>query len=180
MVPVVLLLAALSGRPPAVADLSRVVRSTDSAMSSAVQAAIARSPTIAAMVDRLRRARVIVYVQPIENLPPGVYARTTLISGTSPRYLRIEVLHGCADPQDRQRLALIGHELRHAVEIAEEPSATDGAGVERLYARIGRTTGKWQFESDAAMATQEQVLRELNGVFVSAELVRRSSVYPAR
>ncbi|HEY3886296.1 MAG TPA: hypothetical protein VGL62_13865, partial [Vicinamibacterales bacterium] len=59
-------------------------------------------------------------------------------------------------------IALVAHELRHAIEIADASEATDQSGIERLYRRIGRPSGPHAYETDAAIATQRQVRRELS------------------
>jgi len=64
----------------------------------------------------------------------------------------------------RHLLAALAHELQHAVEIAEAPEARDLESVEALFRRIRRDEPT--FETDAALAVEEQVKQELarNGV----------------
>ena len=51
-------------------------------------------------------------------------------------------------------MATLGHELFHAIEIAEEPSAVSPQTLADLYSRIGRQTGddsgRRTFETAAA------------------------------
>ena len=48
------------------------------------------------------------------------------------------------------RIALLGHELRHATEVAAAPDVRDEAALARLIARIGWAKSRGQFETDAA------------------------------
>jgi len=66
---------------------------------------------------------------------------------------------------DDDQIAALGHELRHAVEIADAPSVVDVASLGELYRRIGfashgvrKGTG---FESRAAIESARRVWAEL-------------------
>jgi hypothetical protein len=65
-----------------------------------------------------------------------------------------------------QQIAMMAHELQHAVEIAETPAIVDGPSLVREYRRIGyenpssRLPGV-SFDTQAATRAGEQVLREL-------------------
>ncbi len=63
-------------------------------------------------------------------------------------------------------LAALAHELQHAVELAEAPEAGDRESVEALFHRIGFRRDELDFETDAALAVEARVRRELaqNGV----------------
>ena len=56
--------------------------------------------------------------------------------------------------------ALLGHELQHAVEIAEREEVRDEEGVRRLYLEIGRQGSGDSFETDAALDVEWQVRLE--------------------
>ena len=62
-------------------------------------------------------------------------------------------------------MALLGHELQHAVELAEAPAVEDAADYEQLYERIGyescSSAARRCFETDAAVQAGRDVLREL-------------------
>ena len=68
------------------------------------------------------------------------------------------------DESIHQRTTL-GHELFHAIEIAEEPSAVNAESVADLYARIGSKTsdsrGMRTFETEAAIAAGLRARRQL-------------------
>ena len=61
----------------------------------------------------------------------------------------------------------MGHELQHAVEIADRPAIVDTASMQGEYERIGyvnhfaSTAGIMSFETDRAMRIGDQIFREL-------------------
>jgi len=61
----------------------------------------------------------------------------------------------------REQLALLAHELRHAVEIGREPGARDVTTVTSLFRRIGHETSDRVFETLAAQETESAVRDEL-------------------
>ena len=142
--------------PPA--DMKRL-RTESVAMRSLIEGAIARSGTMRGLVARLNCTDAIVYVE-ITNLPLVPTARTKLVA-TVPgaRFIRISINAGWGD---RDRVALLAHELQHAVEIAEQHDVRDDEGVRRLYARIGRSSGRDSFETEAAREVEWIVRSELH------------------
>ena len=62
-------------------------------------------------------------------------------------------------------MALLGHELRHAVELAEAPTVEDSDDYERLYDRIGYESCSRAaprcYETEAAVRAGRDVLSEL-------------------
>ena len=93
------------------------------------------SPTLRRLIDRLESSDVVVYLMFDRAMAPNTAGHLSLIT-TVPgrRYLRIAIDRrnaGC------QRLAILGHELQHAVEIADAPSVTDQRAVASLYSAIG-------------------------------------------
>ena len=62
-------------------------------------------------------------------------------------------------------MATLGHELFHAIEIAEEPSVVNAETLAAFYSRIGIKTGDsggWQtFETEAAAAAGLRARRQL-------------------
>src|SRR4030095_6976006 len=70
-------------------------------------------------------------------------------------------------PSADVQIALIGHELQHAVEIADAPEVVDLPSLAREYQRIGflnpRLTPGVSFDSSAAVDAGYRVLREISG-----------------
>jgi hypothetical protein len=85
------------------------------------------------------------------------------------RYLRISIdrrHHDC------QRLAILGHELQHAVEIADSPRTTDQDSAAALYRTIGFRSeiGRRDcFDSQLAIDTGLRVQREILAATRAAE-----------
>jgi hypothetical protein len=102
---------------------------------------------------------VVVHLVYDDHPEPGVVghlAFTTSAGGV--RYLRIAIvphLSGC------DLIAILGHELQHAVEIADAPTVVDQASMAAFYDAIGaRREGRATFDTADAVATGEQIRRE--------------------
>ena len=120
--------------------------------------AAARSGTVRALLDRLAATDVIVYVE-FTGTPDVPTARTTLVTTTpSARFLRIAI--NAAQPPGAW-LPLLGHELQHALEIAEHTDVRDDSGVRRLYAAIGDQYGIDSYETQAAVQIERLVRGDL-------------------
>ena len=57
-------------------------------------------------------------------------------------------------------MAIVGHEMRHALEVLETSASTE-AEVEALYDRIGWPTSAHTVEAQAALDAQTTITREL-------------------
>jgi hypothetical protein len=145
-------------------DHHRHIRTTDQRLLRLLHEGVRGSQTFRRMVDRIRRSDVVVYLEcgAKTRLADG---RLTFISAAGGyRYVHIRVARlASADVQ----IALIGHELRHAVEIADAPTVVDGESLAREYERIGFLNARHlvgaSYDSDAAVEAGYQVLRDLTG-----------------
>jgi hypothetical protein len=156
--------AALSAQqedPPhgaAAAPGSRV-RPLDAAARRVIERAVAVSPTVARMIDELEGTDLIVGVQtcPLPKLVSGD-ARVVAAAG-GVRHVRIRL----AIPRATSDLVVVlGHELRHAIEIAAMPGIRDGESLVRAYRQMGATlVRKSYFETDAALEAGRVVAQEL-------------------
>ena len=119
----------------------------------------ARSDFFRALADAIEDSDVIVYVQTAQTLPRGMDGKLQFAAAVEgARYLRITVRCDLA----RERLvALLGHELMHAVEIARDLSVRDSASLRALYLRIGDSEDGATFDTRAAVAAGVHVLGEL-------------------
>lgn len=93
------------------------------------------SPTLAALVDALERSDVIVHIEEHWLLDRGRDGETRLVAvAAGHRYLRIYL-----DPRipDQAAMALLAHELQHAVEIADATWVVDQKTLAQLYMCIG-------------------------------------------
>ena len=163
LVPVVLttLLAGPSDVNPLLSSPERRVRSTDKRIVQLLEIGIARSTTFAQLVQSLNATDVIVYIERSRELPRSLAGRLLMLPMVNgQRYLRIQVR---GDLPPSELVALIGHELRHALEIANEPSVKDEPTMLTLYQRIGHaaTGASHTFDTAAAQDAGRRVRLEL-------------------
>jgi len=158
------LLTVLAAPPDASALLSspdRRVRSMDRRINQLLEIGVDRSPTFAQLVRTLSASDVIVYVERSRDLPKTLAGRLVLlpIAGAH-RYLRIQIR---GDLTAAESIALIGHELQHALEIAGAPAVRDATTMLSLYQKIGHPSAGTlhTFDTDAAQAAGRQVRVEL-------------------
>ena len=145
-------------------DFHKHIRTTDRRLQRLLHEGVRGSETFRRLVDRIRRSDVIVYLE-CGGGTRSADGRLTFISAAGGRrYVHIRVARlPAADVQ----IALIGHELRHAVEIADAPAVVDGETLAREYERIGFLNARQRvgasYDSDAAVQAGYQVLRDLTG-----------------
>lgn len=138
------------------------VRSVDAVITRTLRHGSVASATFRELLGALERSDIVVH---IERGQPGTGTTgstrfVTTAGGT--RYVRITL--DVADASGAS-VALLGHELRHAVEIAEAPWVVDQATCRELYVEIGHRSCRrpgWCFETAAAVAAGRQVLSELS------------------
>jgi hypothetical protein len=128
-----------------------------------VDEAARRSPAIREWIDRLEELNVTVYIRAQAFVQVDLEGRIALLSSAgSRRYLVIELACGRSE---LTQMATLGHELFHAIEIAEEPSVVNPGTLADLYSRIGIQTGDSMglrtFETAAAAAAGQRARRQL-------------------
>jgi hypothetical protein len=135
----------------------------DAALANLLAVGYAKSPTLRRLVDRLQQSDVIVHIAPRilhSRRVDGTLQFVTRAGGY--RYVRITI-NLPATP--KAVIALLGHELQHALEVAEETSVMDRATFEALYRRIGcecgRTAGSISYDTPPAREAGERVLAEM-------------------
>ncbi|HEX2445896.1 MAG TPA: hypothetical protein VHJ77_18260 [Vicinamibacterales bacterium] len=140
----------------------RNVRSTQERTLRLLDVGAERSPTIARLRAALEQSDVIVYVQTVRDLAPSIDGRMMLLNaGHGRRYVRVDIRQSLTP---REMLAIIGHELRHALEIADAREVRDDQSMIELYRRIGVSRdARSHFETIAARAAGSQVRAELGG-----------------
>jgi hypothetical protein len=141
----------------------RHVRGVGGGMNSVIAEGIARSQTFRDLVARLNRADVIVYAEQAHDLPMSISARMLLLPSAQPRfrYVRVQIRAGRSV---KEAVALLGHELRHAVELADAPDVRDEAALVLLYRRIGESyPGGHRYDTAAAREAGRRVRSELVG-----------------
>ena len=146
------------------ADATRV-RSTDAGILALVREGTERSATFSTLVDTIGRSNGIVYIE--FGYCAFGHLNGCLLSYIAPahgdRYLRIIVTPDKNRRSHDQLLALIAHELRHALEVIEHVEIVDVPTLEALYRRIGtpETGGLTGYETSAARAAGDATLSEL-------------------
>jgi hypothetical protein len=140
----------------------RHIRTTDQRLLRLVDEGTRVSGTFRGLVHRLAGSDVIVYLECDGRVTPAGGRLTWISAAGGYRYVRVRVTRLNSPGQ---QIAIIGHELQHAVEIAAAPAIVDAASLAREYQRIGfvnaRTAGGVAFDTEAAVRTGYQVLREL-------------------
>jgi hypothetical protein len=166
-----LFLAALLAAPPApIAPLpesdvleapTRHIRTTDKSILKLMRRGYRGSRTFAELVTRLQRSDVIVYIEEVPRLPAALEGRMMMLPRAhGHRYVRIQIaLRG--SPEDS--IAVLGHELQHAVEVANAADVSDAGALAKLYQRIGIRSGPQLYDTLAAQDTGRMVRRELAG-----------------
>jgi len=141
----------------------RRVRAPESRLRALLEEGFHRSPTFAALLTAINDSDVIVYIETTMLLPKDTRGRITIVPlpGKHERYLRIQIRY---DLPRREAISLLGHEMRHALEIAAETGVRDSAGLIKLYERIGHSSGgDHTYDTTAAQDAGRQVLSELVG-----------------
>lgn len=124
-------------------------------------AAAERSPLVATFIGELEQSNVIVYLELITTPPDNdLRSSTTFVAWTGGnRFLLVQVTGYGAAPSER--IAMLGHELCHALEVARAPQVRDVETFRRLYEGIGTQWGTGRFETANAQAAERRVRDEV-------------------
>lgn len=138
------------------------LRLADAPMRQLVQAGREQSPSFRALVDRLEATDVVVYVQcaRLRSHLGGELAFVSVAAGI--RYVIVRIApHLTTD----RTIAILGHELQHALEIAERPEIVDSRTLALAYAKFGITRraahARVDFDTEAAIGTGNAIWREV-------------------
>ncbi len=150
-----------SARADDIADMPHL-RPLDNGLHQLVEMGIRNSPSFRALVNRLSTSDVVVYIRCGRRLRAGLSGQLTFL-GTSAgiRYVVVAIQ---PDDLPERKIATLGHELQHAVEVADTPSIVDTPSLGVAYSRMGRSgrTGMGtSFDTTAAIDTGAQVWREI-------------------
>ena len=140
----------------------RRVRAADAIVQSILTEGLRRSSTFVSLMTALNRRDVIVYIERSMTMPRDTLGRLTIVPGIrEQRYLRIYIR---ADLSRSEAIALIGHEMTHALEIADAPDVRGPEGLVKLYERIGHSSGgEHVYDTTAAQDAGRKVRREITG-----------------
>lgn len=146
---------------PATANGGPRVRPHDARSAALLLEGLRLSATLRGLVDRLEQRDVIVYVQMEYALKGRLAGSLSFITATETfRYVRVSIspnLRGTA------AIATLGHELQHAVEVANEPSIVDEASLNAFYKHngIGIRAQPNGWDTEAARVTGDEVRRDV-------------------
>jgi len=118
----------------------------------------AHSPTVRRMLERLESSDMITYLRIGPSF--GRARATTRILGHV-REARFVLISITSLVSEVDRVLLLGHELQHAVELADAPWVRDDGGMVEMYERIGWRESSFTFETPAAVDAGRQVRVEV-------------------
>ena len=180
-VPVLALAAGLlAGAIPAEAE-TPCLRSDDPLVRTLVTRGLDGSETFRQLFQRLEQSDLIVHLRRGTNVPPGSAYNQFITYAGSYRFVRITLNVAKTDDDE---VALLGHELHHAVELAEATTVDDDRDYQRLYQRIGYESCSRAaprcYDTDGAVEAGRAVLRELRikpagvgAAIAAAQVLRR-------
>ena len=136
------------------------IRPRNPALAALIEQATERSATFRQLVETINHSAAIVYVQE-GDCGHGVRACVRSVSAAGP-YRLLWVHVDTRKQVDSHVMASIGHELRHAIEVIDDPSVTNNSAMFFLYQRIGsQGTEQGAVETGAAVAAGEAVRSEV-------------------
>ena len=134
------------------------VRSESPVIAAAIQEAIERSPSFRALIATINASDTYVFVS-AGDCGHGVRACFVKVAGAGPhRYMFVRV-----DPRKRDcdLMASIGHELRHTIEVIEDPSIRSDPAKDLFYLRTAWHGTPRAYETVAAMDAGNAVRSEI-------------------
>lgn len=141
----------------AVAQSTLTLRPVDTLAAATFARALEGSAIVRALVERLEASDVIVHIETAAHMPAGIGGMTRFVTSSGGyRYLRITLASAMTL---RGRSAMLGHELKHACEVAES-RASNRESMRKLFETHGHTFGRY-FETTAAIRVERDVRIEL-------------------
>jgi hypothetical protein len=119
-----------------------------------------RSRSFRALLAAIQGTDGIVYVVEGE-CGRGVRACLVMAIARPGPYRLLQVRLDARQRND-ETIAKLGHELRHAIEILQEPAIASGSEMYLFYKRFGTWVGDATFETPAAVAAGDAIRRELS------------------
>ncbi len=119
-----------------------------------------RSNTFHALVKRLEAGDVVVYLQ-YGQLPSGLHGRLTFLTeAVGLRYVMVEVSRELDTPR---LIAIVGHELQHAVEILDQPQIVSRRHLRRVRANRDSNAATSRMEPWASTRTRPSTSDDRSG-----------------
>jgi hypothetical protein len=149
------------------------VRTTEARIRALLDEGRARSETFRHLLATLDASDVIVYVEAKLTRPAlGGFLFNRIVARDHWRYIRVAVNHQGSHPR---LIALLAHELQHAVEVAQQVEVRDALSLERMFSRVSVAhgcAGASCYETQAAQDIEWRVLRELKTAHPVLEVYR--------
>lgn len=141
-------------------DSGRRVRALTPRLAEALESGARRSSTFQRLLSTLQQRDVIVQFLEEPDLRPPTAAQLMIVPVAGEvRFVRVQVANR---RQGDDLVALLGHELVHAIEIAREPQVRDGETLKALYTRIGFGLERLlQYDTVEANVVERRIRREL-------------------
>jgi hypothetical protein len=156
------------------------LRILDCRTAAIVTDGMARSPTFQRLVDRVGQLKGIVYIKHGYYVNEQTGHRRVFSGGLSHKISMAgayRVLHlMVAQESGDRRLSITAHELQHVIEVLEATDVTNEAAVDRLFERIGIQASAGVTETEAALAIELVVARELSANRESVPVRAQKSV----
>lgn len=159
-----------------VADSStpdRHVRSNDGRILVLIERGVARSATFRRLLDALDTSDVIVYVErkTMREALEGYLPHHITVAGAT-RYIHVKVDTRGAEIR---AIAIIAHELQHAVEVARAPDVRDDQSLTLMFERVNFKFGcaGGCFETKAAIDVEYGVIAELKATRAPSMMASR-------
>ncbi len=162
VVTVVMALAVVTGAAvagPASADPR--LRPAEASAAALVADAVSRSAIVRDLAGRLRGTDVVAYVR-VGPCVEGERDSSIHFIGRS-RYDRFMVIKINETLSPDRQIALVGHELQHAVDMAQASWITDSARMQQYFLVSGWKLGYPEpgFETFSALQTERKIAQEL-------------------
>jgi hypothetical protein len=135
------------------------VRSTRAYLRAMIEEAARRSPTFRHLVAAIEATNGIVYVEH-GSCRQGVHACLALTVTAAGDYRILRVTVDARQP-DWDVMALIGHELRHAIEVLENSTLADTTSAFQFYAQQHHVKDR-PFETSAAIEAEDAVRKDVS------------------
>jgi hypothetical protein len=163
LVVVVVLLIASPGRAADFSSATMPVRTNEAPIAELIAQAMAGSPSFRLLVEQLAGSDVIVYVRSQRKLPTGVDGYLAFMGSAGGRRYVVITLSWGQTPL--RMVATLGHELQHAVEIAERRDIVDDTTMTEAYEGFG-SEGAWRpkgrsFDTQAAISAGTRIRTEM-------------------
>jgi hypothetical protein len=156
-----------------VTDPASRLRPASTFVAGVIEEGVCRSATLRSMVATLQATDLIVYVTMVPLSDRRMAAGLQYLGATAThRVLRVVLRF----PLDRiARMAMLGHELQHAIEVASAPEVRSQKAMEDYYRAHG-VPGATEstYETDAAHRTEFRVREEVSARFTACGGVQQA------